>query len=255
VIVVIIVVRSAATVNCSDRTRLLYGVESVAGGIMSYTPGTAAAAENGCGFDQSQAAALLEQATGQARRTFMPFGPPLLWAFRAVIGLVACGGCWLSVRGQQPYSGPGGWALTVAFVLVAVNIGWTAWVIRRGGWGVSGPAQRAKRAWIGATVVALAAAYAVMAPLYHSGTSHPVWGLYPASVPWLIVGLIGAAVATARRDWLRAGTCLAIALVAAAAGFGGPAGAWLIMGIGLGAVALGIAGFIARQQRRSAVWS
>ena len=36
---------------------------------------------------------------------------------------------------------------------------------------------------------------------------------------------------------------------------GGPAGAWLIMGIGLGAVALGIAGFIARQQRRSAVWS
>jgi hypothetical protein len=116
---------------------------------MSHTPGTAAA-ENGGDFDPSQAAALLEQATGQARRMFMPFGPPLLWAFRAVIGLVAFGGCWLSVRGQQPYSGPGGWALTVAFVLVSVNIGWTAWVIRRGGSGVRGPAQRAKRAWIGA---------------------------------------------------------------------------------------------------------
>jgi hypothetical protein len=77
VTVVIIVVRSAATVNCSGRTRLLYDVESVAGGVMSHTPGTAAT-ENGGDFGPSQAAALLEQATGQARRTFMPFGPPLL---------------------------------------------------------------------------------------------------------------------------------------------------------------------------------
>jgi hypothetical protein len=82
---------------------------------MSHIPGTAAA-ENGGDFDPSQAAALLEQATGQ--------------------------------------------------------IGWTAWMIRRGG----------------------------------SGARN------------------------------------------------GPAGAWLIMGIGLAAVCLGTAEFIARQQRRSAVW-
>jgi thiazole synthase ThiGH ThiG subunit len=42
-----------------------------------------------------------------------------------------------------------------------------------------------------------------------------------------------------------------VAIVAVAAGFGGPAGAWLIMGIGLCAVMLGTAVLTAWQQRRS----
>jgi hypothetical protein len=40
---------------------------------------------------------------------------------------------------------------------------------------------------------------------------------------------------------------------AAENGFGGPAGAWLIMGIGLCAVCLGTAAFTVWQQRRSVV--
>jgi len=63
-------------------------------------------------------------------------------------------------------------------------------------------------------------AYAVTAPLYHAGASHPVWGLYPASAPLLIIGLLGAATAAARHDWPMAGTCLAVAIVAAAAAAG-----------------------------------
>ena len=97
------------------------------------------------------------------------------------------------------------------------------------------------------------AAYAVTAPLYHAGASHPLWVLYPASAPLMIIGLIGAATAAARHDWPMAGTTLAVAIVAAAAGFGGPAGAWLIMGIGLCAAMLGAAAFAAWQQRRSVV--
>ena len=50
-----------------------------------------------------------------------------------------------------------------------------------------------------------------------------------------------------------AGIALALAIVAAVAGFGGPAGAWLILGIGLCAVILGAAVFTAWQQRRSVV--
>jgi hypothetical protein len=49
------------------------------------------------------------------------------------------------------------------------------------------------------------------------------------------------------------GAILAFAVVAAAAGFGGPAGAWLITGTGLCAVCLGTAAFTARRQRRSMV--
>jgi hypothetical protein len=147
------------------------------------TPGTATA-ENGGDFDPWQAAAMLDQATAQARRTFTPL-TPLLWALQAVVVLVVFCGFWLSVRGQSPYSGPAGAALPVAFALVAVNIVWSAWAIRRASAGVTSPVQRKRRAWMGR--------------------------------------------------------------------FGGPAGAWLIMGTGLCAVCLGTAAFTAWALRRSVV--
>jgi hypothetical protein len=218
---------------------------------MNRTPDTTAAG-NGGSFDPQQAAALLDQATHQARRTFTP-GTPLLWVFRAVVVLVAFGAFWLSARSRGPYAPPSGWALAVTFVLVAINIGWSTVRIKRAGAGVTGPAQRKRQAWIGVMLAVWIIAYAVTAPLYHATASHPVWGLYPASAPLLIVGLAGVATAAALRDWPMAGTCLAIAIVAAAAGFGGPAGAWLIMGIGLCAAMLGTAAFTVWQQRRSAV--
>ncbi|MGH3396771.1 MAG: hypothetical protein ACRDPO_18980 [Streptosporangiaceae bacterium] len=104
---------------------------------MNPTPDTAAAG-NGGRFDPRQAAARLDQTTWQARRTFAS-GQPLLWMFRAVVALVAFGGFWLSVRGHQdPYSGPSGWAVPVAFVFVAINIVWSTVAIRRAGAGVTG---------------------------------------------------------------------------------------------------------------------
>jgi hypothetical protein len=208
---------------------------------------------NGADFDPQQAADLLDQTTQQARRTFTP-GTPALFTFRAVLALVVGGSFWLSVRGQDPYTGPAGPALPVAFALVAVNIGWTGLAIRRAGAGISGPAERRRRAGIGAMLAAWVVAYAAVASLYHAGASYPVWGLYPASAPLMIVGLAGVVIAAVLlRDWPGAGTCLAIAVLGAAAGFGGPAGAWLIMGIGLSAVCLGYAALTARRQRRSLV--
>jgi hypothetical protein len=220
---------------------------------MNHPPDNETLAGNGGNFDPQQAAALLDQATVQARRTFTP-GPPLLWVYRAAFVLVAFGGYWLSVRGHHnPYAAPPGALVAVIFALVAINIGWSTWALKRAGAGVSGPAQRQRRAWIGVMLIVWAAAYAVTAPLYHPAATYPVWGLYPASAPLMLVGLAGAATAAARHDWPTAAPLLAIALVAAAAGFGGPAGAWLIMGIGLSAVCLGTAAVKARQQRRGAV--
>jgi hypothetical protein len=216
---------------------------------MDPVPGTA----EGGDLDPGQAAALLDQATRQARRQFTPL-TPALFAFRAVLALVVFGGFWLSVRGQHPYTGHiSGWAIAVAVVLVVINIGWTAWAIGRAGTGVSGPAQRKWQAWTGIMTAAWIIGYATTAPLYHAEVSHPAWGLYPASAPLLIIGLAGAAVAAAFRYWPLAGTCLGIAVAAAAAGFGGPAGSWLITGICLCAVFLGIAAFTAWRQRRSMV--
>ena len=210
------------------------------------------AAENGGNFDPQQAAVLLDQTTRQARRTFTPL-TPLLWVFRAVVVLVAFGGYWLSVRDRDPYSAPSGGLLAVIFVLVAINIGWSTWAIKRAGAGVSGPAQRKRQAWLGVMLVVWVVAYAVTAPLYHAGAGHPVWGLYPANAPLLIVGLAGAATAAVCKYWPMASIILGLAIVAAVAGFGGPAGAWLILGVGLCAVMLGAAAFTVWQQRRSVV--
>jgi hypothetical protein len=210
---------------------------------------------NGRSFDPAQAAALLNQTTQQARRTFAP-GSPLLWSFRAVLVLVAFGSFWLSVRSQQdPYSGPKGWSLAVTFVLVAINIGWSAWANIRAGIGVSGPAQQARRIWIGMMLVVFFLAYAVTSPLYHGGPGHPVWGLYPASAPLMTVAVVAAATAAIRKDWTMTVITLVIGLVTVIAGFGGPVGAWLIMAIGMCVLCLSVAVYKAWQQHRSVVQS
>jgi hypothetical protein len=205
-------------------------------------------------FDPQQAAALLDQSMQRARRQFMP-GPPLLWVYRAVMVLVVFGAFWLSVRGQQPYTGPTAPAIAVMAALVAVNVGWSAWTVRRAASGVSGPAQRAWRIWAGIMLVVLVASFSVLAPAYQAGTSQPEWGLYLANGPLLITGIVGAVTSAALRIRTIAGPLLAIAIVGVIAGFGGPADAWLIMGIGLCAVCLGTAAFKARQERRSLVRS
>jgi uncharacterized membrane protein (DUF485 family) len=215
-------------------------------------PGDATAAGEDHGMDPREAAALLDQATQQARRGFA-FGSPLLWIYRAFFVLVAFGGFWLSVRHQHPYSGPRGWALPIAFALVAINIVWSTVSLKRAGAGIRGPAQRQRQNWVGGMLAAWIVAYIITAPLYHADASHPVWGLYPASAPLLIIGLVGAVTAPPRRDWPMAGVCLALAVVAAIAGFGGPVGSWLFMGIGLCIMSLGAAAFIARQQRGSLI--
>jgi hypothetical protein len=203
-------------------------------------------------LDPRQAAALLEQATQRARRTFMPPSPQL-WTFRAFLVLVVFGCFWLSVRGQDPYSGPAGWTLPVLFVLVAANLVWTAAEIRRAAAGVSGPAQRRRNAFIGGMLAVWVVSYVVTAPLYHFSASHPTWALYPASAPLLLIGLVGTGAAAACRYWRMTVIIGAIALVAAVAGLGGPVGVWLIMGIGLCVIALAAAVYTAWRQHRSVV--
>jgi hypothetical protein len=103
-------------------------------------------------------------------------------------------------------------------------------------------------------LAAWAAVYLFMAALDHAGASHAVvFGLYPATAPLMIVGLVAAANGAGREDWQLAGSSLAIAVVATAAAFGGPVGAWLIIAIGLCAVFVGYAAFVGWQQRRSVV--
>jgi hypothetical protein len=114
--------------------------------------------------------------------------------------LVAFGGLWLSVRGQHPYTGPKPWAIATTYTLVAVVIAWSARALKRSGAGVSGPAQRSKNIGMGVLLAGWVLVYVFEAAFYKTGASI-IYGVYPATAPFLIVGLAAAAWAAGREDW------------------------------------------------------
>ncbi|HEY6708685.1 MAG TPA: hypothetical protein VJB61_13965 [Actinomycetota bacterium] len=75
-----------------------------------------------------------------------------------------------------------------------------------------------------------------------------VYGLYPATAPLIVGGLVWAGMMAARADWRACGSGLAAAAVGAVGAFAGPAGAWAVAGMGLFVVLLGNAAAIAWRQ-------
>jgi hypothetical protein len=209
---------------------------------MNHTP-DATAAGNGGTFDPRQAAALLDQATRQARRQLQPT-PPWLLATRAVMVLAALGAIWLSVRGQHPYRGPTTADIPVLVAFIVVNFAATVAVRRRAIAGVRGR-SRLRPAEITVAVLAWVAAVVVLVALAAAGVSYSV---YPTTV-LIIPALAWAAVMAARADWRNCATGLAVAVVGVAGLFAGPAGAWAVAGVGLCVVLLGRAAAIAWRQR------
>src|SRR5579863_243196 len=196
---------------------------------MNHTPDTATS-DNGGDFGPQQAAAVLDQTTQRAHRQFAP-NPPMLNVFRAFVVLVAFGAIWLSVLGQHPYTGPKTWTLVITYALVAIVITWSTRALRRAGAGVSGPAQRTRNIGMGVLLFGWVLVYVFEGAFYHTG--HAIlYGIYPATAPFLIVGLAASAWAAGRADWPLSATCLVVATFAAFAALSGPIYCWLIVGIG-----------------------
>jgi hypothetical protein len=211
------------------------------------TSGAGTAGE-GRGLDPREAAALLDETRLRARRRLEPY-PPWLSALRAVMVLATCGTVWLSVRGQHPYRGPTVTAIAVVYAFVVLHSGVTLAVARRATAGVRGP-SRLSRAEVAVMAVAWAGPFVVMGVLAGAGVSRAiVYGLYPATVPLIVAGLAWAGIMAARANRRACVTGLAVAVIGAAGVFTGPAGAWLVAGVGLFAVLLGGAAVTARRQR------
>jgi hypothetical protein len=212
------------------------------------TDESAATGNEDGGLDPREAATLLQQTTRRARRKFNP-NPPLLSLLRAIVVLGAYGAVWLSVRGQHPYKGPTGWALAILYGLVIIVIITSVGFLKRATTGVKGP-SRARPTEITVLAAAWILVYVFMGALEHAGASHAiVYGIYPATAPLIIVGVAGAGLAQARADWPMFGGTLTVAVIATIAAYFGPAGAWLVAGIGLAAALLVHAGMTAWRQR------
>ena len=209
---------------------------------MNYAPDTTTTG-NGGTFDPQQAAALLDEATRQARRQLRP-SPPWLLTTRAVLVLATLGTVWLSVRGQHPYHGPTAADIPVLITFIVANFAATVTVRMRANAGVRGPSQL-RPAEIAIMVGSWVASVVIVASVAATrGIDSP----YPATV-LLLPALAWAVVAAVGAEWGKCVTGTAVLGVAAASMLAGAAGSWLVVGAGLCAVLLGRAASIARWQR------
>jgi hypothetical protein len=200
-------------------------------------------------LDPRDAATLLSETTAKATRA-LEINSMLLCLLGGCIIMVGFGILWMSVRNQHPYQGPTTGAIGWFYLLVLVIDVVAITVYRRSSRGVRG--RRSKdRKIIGAVgATGLVGVFTVMGALDYAGASHAVvYGIYPATVPLVFGGLMGALGAASREDWSLCVSALIISLVAAGAAFGGPAGAWFISGLGSGVVLFSCAAFKLYQRR------
>jgi len=201
------------------------------------TNGTATV-DDGEELDPRQAAALLEESTKEAKRRF-DTRPALLMAIAAVTVVVVYGALWWSVRDQHPYTGPAGWALGVLYGVLAVWIVVVVAFRRRARSGISGPSERQNRIVGVPFAVAWVCVYVFQGALEHAGASHAiVYGIYPATAPFIVVGAAAAAYEAARDSWWLVGVSLAAVVLGAVAAYTGPRDVWAVMGIGVAVLIL-----------------
>jgi hypothetical protein len=196
--------------------------------------------DEGARLNPQEAAALFEETKRQAERQFDVW-PPFLLLIGAVIFLLAFGSAWWSVRGQNPYVGPSGWALAVMYGGILAWIVVVSLVVQRAISGISGPSVRSRKYRAGYMFI-LVAYSLFQGALYHAGASHAiVYGIFPASAPWLFAGTVFLTLGAIREE----GRALALGIVLIAIGIGGafagPVAAWLVSGIGLSVVLVGFA--------------
>jgi len=194
------------------------------------------AVDEGSELDPRTAATLLEQTKRRAQHQF-EFPSPLLTLIQAGAVLAAYGAIWLSVRGQNPYSGPSYAALAALYAFVAVAAIAATLEGRRASAGVIRRSSRQQWSRAIPLVAAFLAVYVLMGALRYDGFSHAiVYGILPAAGPLIVVGAAMAGYAAAREEWQVLGVAVAAIAVGAGSAFAGPVGVWGVAGAGICAV-------------------
>src|SRR6516162_5059643 len=103
-------------------------------------PDEEADAQGAAVMDTQGAAVIMQQAREQAGRE-LRVRRPVVFVTWGLVLLIGYGAMWLSVRGQQPYTGPAWETLLLAFLLVLAAAAITAQVVDRAASGVGGRSE------------------------------------------------------------------------------------------------------------------
>jgi len=189
-------------------------------------------------MDPAAAAAIMAEASDRARRRLQP-NLPAFYAVRGAIWILGYGLIWLAVRGQHPFHGPNAGGYAALVLITAVAVGLTAGQVQAET-GLRGLSVLRRWAYILSALAGFGAIFALEGALDRAGASPSVVGIFEASAPILVLGLLCLVRFSAERDWVAAGIGLWMVLVAAVGGYAGPATVWAV-----GALAVGLAFLLA----------
>jgi hypothetical protein len=179
-------------------------------------------------MDARGASAIMQEAGERARRE-LRVNRPAIFASAGVAWLLGYGAIWLSVRGQHPYQGPAPEAAVIQVVLAGLAVAIAASVIGRATSGVGGVSAVQRRISILALASGIVAVLVLEAAIDHAGASRSVvFGVFQASAPVLITGVVYVANSALRLNWTVLGLGAWLVVVAAGGAFAGPVGVWAV---------------------------
>jgi hypothetical protein len=189
--------------------------------------------DSGTDMDAQGAAVIMQQARDRAQRE-LTINRSAIFAAWGLVYLLGYGVVWLSVRGQRLYHAPAGWALALLVVLAAMALAFTAAVTDRATSGVGGLSVMKRRIYSLALAAGLLGVIIMQVALRHNGAGQGVIGVFTASSPLLVAGVILVAGTAAWLNWYMFGLGIWLIAVAACSGFAGPAGAWAVDALAVG---------------------
>jgi hypothetical protein len=192
--------------------------------------------KDGAGMDAQGAAAIMQEAGDRARRE-LRVSHPVIFIAGGVAWLLGYGAIWLSVRGQHPYQGPAPEAAVIQVVLVGLAAAIAASVIGRAISGVGGLSAVQRRISILALAIGIVAVLVLEAAIDHAGASRSVvFGVFQASAPVLVAGVVYIANSAVRLNWTLLVLGAWLVAVASGGAFAGPVGVWAVTALagGLG---------------------
>ena len=140
-------------------------------------------ASEAAGMDAQGAAVIMWEARERARRE-LTVNRPLIFAGWALVYLVGYGVVWLSVRGQQPFHAPAGWALALLTLLALLALGVTVGVTDRAASGVGGVSALRRRIYWLSIAIGLVGLAVMEGALRYNHIRPDAIGVSGAAMAW-----------------------------------------------------------------------